>query len=50
MLATSKKQVLVQSFQNDFDNANAIIFYNFHHVENREIFQLKKELRKVRGH
>ncbi|KLL04938.1 MAG: 50S ribosomal protein L10 [Mycoplasmataceae bacterium RV_VA103A] len=50
MSATSQKQVLVQDIKNNFQQARAVIFYNFHHTENRELFKLKKELKKVGGH
>ncbi|CAG8851746.1 2216_t:CDS:2, partial [Racocetra persica] len=40
------KQVLVQDIKNNFQQARAVIFYNFHHTENRELFKLKKELKK----
>ena len=47
MPATSQKQALVKTIQNDFQQAKAVIFYNFHQAENRELFKLKKELKKV---
>ncbi|MEG7978386.1 MAG: hypothetical protein NY202_00200 [Mollicutes bacterium UO1] len=47
MPATSQKQATIQSIQGDFQNAKAVIFYNFCQVENRAIFRLKKELKKV---
>jgi ribosomal protein L10 len=47
MSATSQKRVIVKSIQNDFQQAKAVIFYNFHQAENRELFKLKKELKKV---
>jgi len=50
MSATSQKQVVVQNIKNDFQQAKAVIFYNFHQAENRELFKLKKELKKVGGH
>src|SRR3954466_15477842 len=50
MSLISKKQTIVQDIQSNFQTAKAVIFYNFHQVENREIFQLKKELKKVGGH
>ena len=37
-------------YKNDFQSAKAVIFYNFHQAENRKIFKLKKELKKVGGH
>ena len=50
MPAISQKQVVVQEIRNDFQQAKAVIFYNFHHTENRELFRLKKELKKVGSH
>jgi len=47
MPATSQKQAIVQVIQSDFQHAKAVIFYNFHQTENREIFRLKKELKAV---
>jgi ribosomal protein L10 len=47
MPATSQKKAIVQEIKNDFQQAKAVIFYNFHHVETRELFRLKKELKKV---
>ena len=49
MSATNQKQIIVQDISNNFSQSKAVIFYNFHHVENREIFRLKKELKKVGG-
>ncbi len=49
MTATSQKQAVVQNIQSDFQQAKAVIFYNLHHDENRDIFQLKKGLKKVGG-
>ena len=50
MPATSQKQATVKIIQNDFQQAKAVIFYNFHQAENRELFKLKKELKKVGSH
>jgi len=50
MSATRQKQTIVQNIQTDFHQAKAVIFYNFHQTENREIFHLKKELKKEGGH
>ena len=47
MSASSQKQALVKDIKNDFQQAKAVIFYNFHQAENRDIFQLKKELKKA---
>ncbi|CAG8728434.1 1147_t:CDS:2, partial [Ambispora leptoticha] len=41
-----QKQAVVQNIKNDFQQAKAVIFYNFHQAENRELFRLKKELKK----
>jgi ribosomal protein L10 len=49
MPATSKKQAVVQDIQNNFHNAKAVIFYNFHQAEDRDIFRLKKQLKEVGG-
>lgn len=50
MPVAAKKELIVQNIQNNFHQATAVIFYNFHQTENREIFHLKKELKKVGGH
>jgi large subunit ribosomal protein L10 len=50
MSSLDQKKVLVQDIQNNFNNSKAVIFYNFHQTENREIFRLKKELKKVGSH
>ena len=47
MPATRQKQIIVKSIQNDFQQSKAVTFYNFHQVENQEIFRLKKELKEV---
>jgi len=49
MPANSKKQAVVQDIKNNFHNSKAVIFYNFHQVENREISQLRKRLKKEMG-
>jgi ribosomal protein L10 len=49
MPATSQKQAIVQDIKSNFQQSKAVIFYNFHYAENREIFRLKKELREVGG-
>jgi large subunit ribosomal protein L10 len=50
MTSFNQKKIIVQEIQDNF-NAKAVIFYNFHHgVENRDIFQLKRELKKVGSH
>ena len=49
MSATNQKQIIVQDILNNFSQSKAVVFYNFHHVENREIFRLKKELKKAGG-
>jgi ribosomal protein L10 len=50
MPANSQKQVIVQNIKSDFQQAKAVIFYNFHYAENRDIFRLKRELKKVGGY
>ena len=50
MPATRQKQAIVQNIQDNFQQAKAVIFYNFHQVENRELFKLKEELKKVGSH
>ena len=49
MSATTKKELIVRDIQTNFQQARAVIFYNFHQAENRKIFKLKKELKKVGG-
>ena len=44
---TKKKTIIIQDIQNNFQQSKAVIFYNFHQVENEQIFQLKKELKKT---
>lgn len=41
-----KKQAIIQNIKNNFQQAKATIFYNFHQARNEEIFCLKKELKK----
>ncbi|CAI2198259.1 3422_t:CDS:2, partial [Funneliformis geosporum] len=43
-----QKQVVVKSIQSDFQQSKAVIFYNFHQVENQDLFKLRKELKKLR--
>jgi large subunit ribosomal protein L10 len=50
MPVTSQKKSVVQNIKNDFQQAKAVIFYNFHQAENREVFKLKKELKKGGNH
>jgi ribosomal protein L10 len=50
MPGTIKKELIIQNIQNNFSNSKAVIFYNFHQSENREIFHLKKELKNVGSH
>ena len=45
--AIVKKQKLVQEIQTNLQNSRAIIFYNFHHIDNEKLFALRKELKKV---
>jgi ribosomal protein L10 len=47
MPVSSQKLAIVQDIKNNFQQSKAVVFYNFHYVENRELFRLKKELRKV---
>ncbi|RHZ35461.1 50S ribosomal protein L10 [endosymbiont GvMRE of Glomus versiforme] len=42
-----QKQFIVQDIKNNFHNSKAVIFYNFCKVEDREIFCLKRELKKI---
>ncbi|CAG8761851.1 1325_t:CDS:2, partial [Racocetra persica] len=46
LFLTDQKQAIVQDIKNNFQQARAVIFYNFHHAENRKLFKLKKELKK----
>jgi len=50
MSSLDQKKALVQDIQNNFHNSKAVIFYNFHQTEDRDIFRLKKELKKVGGY
>src|SRR5918912_648837 len=44
-----QKQKMVQEIQANLQNSKAVIFYNFHHIDNEKLFALKKELKKVGG-
>jgi len=48
--AIVQKQKLVQEIQTNLQNSRAIIFYNFHHIDNEKLFALRKELKKVGGY
>ena len=43
----SQKAELVREIQTNWANSKAVIFYDFHHIDNEELFQLRKKLRKV---
>jgi len=47
MKNNNKKQVIIYDIQSNFQQAKAVIFYNFHQVANEEIFHLKKDLKKT---
>jgi ribosomal protein L10 len=47
--AILQKEKTVQEIQTNLQNSKAIIFYNFHHLDNEELFALKKKLKKVGG-
>jgi ribosomal protein L10 len=47
--AIIQKEKLVQEIQTNLQNSKAIIFYNFHHIDNEKLFALKKDLKKVGG-
>lgn len=47
--AVIQKEKIVQEIQTDLQNSKAIIFYNFHHIDNEQLFALKKELKKFGG-
>ena len=47
MSPINRKKLGTQEIQNKFQNSKAVIFYNFHQVENEDIFQLKKKLKQV---
>jgi ribosomal protein L10 len=47
MKNNNKKQVIICDIQSNFQQAKAVIFYNFHQVANEEIFHLKKDLKKT---
>jgi ribosomal protein L10 len=50
MSAIEKKQTTVTDIQTNFHVAKAVIFYNFHQTEDRDIYRLKKDLKKVGGY
>ena len=47
--AIIQKQKIVQEIQTNLQNSRAIVFYNFHHIDNEKLFTLRKELQKVGG-
>jgi ribosomal protein L10 len=44
MSIINKKKETVNDLQINFERAKSAIFYNFHNIENREIFELKQKL------
>ena len=44
-----QKEKIVQEIQANLQNSKAIIFYNFHHIDNEKLFALKKDLKKIGG-
>jgi ribosomal protein L10 len=53
-MLTIKKQVLkkqerIELIKKNFKESSAVIFYNFSHAENEEIFSLKKKLREAKS-
>lgn len=53
-MLTIKKQVLkkqerIELMKKNFEESSAVIFYNFSHAENEEIFSLKKKLKEVKS-
>jgi large subunit ribosomal protein L10 len=44
-----QKEKIVQEIQNNLQNSKAVIFYDFHHIENENLFLLKKNLKKIGG-
>ena len=48
--AIIQKQKVVQEIQTNLHSSKAIIFYNFHHIDNEKLFALKRELKKVGGY
>jgi ribosomal protein L10 len=47
MRSHKQKGLIIRDIQNNFQQAKAVIFYDFHQAENEEIWQLKKELKKT---
>ena len=45
--AIIEKEKIVQEIQANLQNYKAVIFYDFHHIGNEELFTLKKDLKKV---
>jgi ribosomal protein L10 len=48
--AIIRKEKIVQEIQDNLQKSRAIIFYNFHHIDNEKLFVLKKDLKKVGGY
>ena len=46
----AKKETVIRDIQNNFSQSRSVIFYNFHWIEDREIFYLKKELKKLESY
>jgi ribosomal protein L10 len=42
-----KKQETINLIKKNLQESSAVIFYNFSHAENAEIFSLKRKLREV---
>jgi ribosomal protein L10 len=42
-----KKKEIAEEITRNSQQAKAVIFYNFHHTDNENIFLLKKKLKKV---
>ena len=49
-VAIIQKQKIVQEIQTNLQNSKAVIFYNFHHIDNENLFLLRKKLQKVGGY
>lgn len=47
MHTLEKKKKKVKEIKEKFINSNAVVFYNFHNIENRDLFLIKKELKAV---
>lgn len=49
MSNVSKKENIVQDIKRNFQQTQAVIFYNFHCMKSEDIYQLKKELKATGG-